>query len=298
VLGEVRPRYAFVENVPALATRGLTRVLSDLTALGMDTRWCCLGADDVGAPHVRKRLWILATHPLSDPLRQQPGRRSGADRASTPQPGNNGAAADVADAECGGRCRVYEWEQPGYLATNPRGSRANEPWGSTPTDHGRRVSREGTKSRTARSPLSAPCGTDGAVHPYCAHYAVCWDPTRCADPNACWLARHPEHAPEVGNAQSQYEHGSRTASWAARRDESPDAAGRKFESDFGVLAYELATELGSPWATEPPDVPRVARDIAQRTQRLKALGNGQVPLCAAVAWQILTADKGEFSDAS
>ena len=43
-----------------LVTRGLERVLGDLTALGYDTRWTVMGAADVGAPHQRDRIWILA----------------------------------------------------------------------------------------------------------------------------------------------------------------------------------------------------------------------------------------------
>ena len=44
----------------------------------------------------------------------------------------------------------------------------------------------------------------------------------------------------------------------------------------------------SPWfMTEPPDVPRVAAGIPARADRLKALGNGQVPACAAEAWTLL-----------
>jgi len=40
------------------------------------------------------------------------------------------------------------------------------------------------------------------------------------------------------------------------------------------------------WATEP-DVGRVVNGMASRVDRVKALGNGQVPLCAATAWRIL-----------
>jgi hypothetical protein len=40
------------------------------------------------------------------------------------------------------------------------------------------------------------------------------------------------------------------------------------------------------WATEP-DVGRVVNGMASRVDRIKALGNGQVPLCAATAWRIL-----------
>ena len=60
VICEVRPRFAFVENSPMLTSRGLHRVLGDLAEMGYDARWCVLGADDIGADHHRKRIWILA----------------------------------------------------------------------------------------------------------------------------------------------------------------------------------------------------------------------------------------------
>ena len=40
------------------------------------------------------------------------------------------------------------------------------------------------------------------------------------------------------------------------------------------------------WEVEPP-VDRVADGMVDRVDRLKAIGNGQVPLCAATAWRIL-----------
>ena len=45
------------------------------------------------------------------------------------------------------------------------------------------------------------------------------------------------------------------------------------------------------WQTDPADsgeVPRVATGVKHRTERLKAIGNGQVPAVAALAWQILS----------
>ena len=41
------------------------------------------------------------------------------------------------------------------------------------------------------------------------------------------------------------------------------------------------------WSVEPP-VGRVAHGVANRVDRLKAIGNGQVPACAAAAWRLLT----------
>ena len=44
---------------------------------------------------------------------------------------------------------------------------------------------------------------------------------------------------------------------------------------------------GKWWQTEP-NVGRVADGVAARVDRLKAIGNGQVPLCAATAWRLLS----------
>lgn len=41
-------------------TLGLTEVLEDLASIGWDVQWECVRASDVGAPHHRERLFILA----------------------------------------------------------------------------------------------------------------------------------------------------------------------------------------------------------------------------------------------
>ena len=58
-LGE-RPRWVVLENVAALASRGLGDVLRDLAALGYDAEWSCVSAARVGARHRRDRIWIVA----------------------------------------------------------------------------------------------------------------------------------------------------------------------------------------------------------------------------------------------
>jgi len=49
------------------------------------------------------------------------------------------------------------------------------------------------------------------------------------------------------------------------------------------------TNGGREWWAAEPNVGRVAHGVAARVDRLKAIGNGQVPLCAAEAWRLLTA---------
>jgi DNA (cytosine-5)-methyltransferase 1 len=50
----------FVENVAALVNRGLDVVLADLAQAGYDAEWHCLSAADVGAPHKRERIFLVA----------------------------------------------------------------------------------------------------------------------------------------------------------------------------------------------------------------------------------------------
>ena len=49
-----------------------------------------------------------------------------------------------------------------------------------------------------------------------------------------------------------------------------------------------ASEWGGTWWDSEPDVGRVANGVAARVDRLKAIGNGQVPLVAATAWNLLS----------
>jgi DNA (cytosine-5)-methyltransferase 1 len=56
----VRPELVFVENVAALLGRGMGVVLGDLAEISYDALGDCVSAADVGAPHLRRRIWIVA----------------------------------------------------------------------------------------------------------------------------------------------------------------------------------------------------------------------------------------------
>lgn len=63
IIGECCPAVVVVENVLGLRTAGLREVLADLADLGFDAEWCDLGAAALGAPHLRRRLFLAAAHP-------------------------------------------------------------------------------------------------------------------------------------------------------------------------------------------------------------------------------------------
>jgi DNA (cytosine-5)-methyltransferase 1 len=58
---ELRPRYVVVENVAALLADGSgLRVLGDLAGLRYDAEWSTVSACAVGAPHMRRRVFVVA----------------------------------------------------------------------------------------------------------------------------------------------------------------------------------------------------------------------------------------------
>ena len=80
IIGEVRPRFAFVENSPMLVHRGLAVVIGDLAEMGYDAKWGVLGAKNIGGAHTRNRLWILATD-IQNPNAMRGDREMGGDLA-------------------------------------------------------------------------------------------------------------------------------------------------------------------------------------------------------------------------
>ena len=93
IVFEVRPSFVFVENSSMLIRRGLASVLGDLTSIGYDSRWDIVGAHDVGAPHKRDRIWIIAWDANSHDESSVAGVSQGADAEF-------GGGGDFPDAGC------------------------------------------------------------------------------------------------------------------------------------------------------------------------------------------------------
>ena len=189
VVSEVRPRYVFVENSPMLVTRGLERVIGDLTALGYDTKWTVMGAADVGANHQRDRIWIVAH-------------------------ANN--------------ARFERWDQ------QPQ------------SGNGQRDMANTTELFSNGGNDNAGISMERETQPEFGDY--------CGEGN-------------ISNANLSQQQGRRVSSRVDQKH-----------------AYACNSRW---WQTEP-DVGRMANGVAAGVDRLKAIGNGQVPLCAATAWRLLT----------
>jgi DNA (cytosine-5)-methyltransferase 1 len=260
IIREVRPRYAFLENVPGLLSireRFLIvilekisqlelfsettskpfagkylrrifkafgryyfgRILGMLAEIGYDAEWCVLGADDAGANHHRKRIWILChTNDYGQPPSEK--QESFTKRNDIGETGKiKTSKSEGSDIECG------------ELAPDSQGERLEER--SLYMRHGRSLETEA---------------------------------------DALGDSEDVSDASGLGKVE--------------RRDERF----RETESTEGIRSNQRTRktqyECGEWWETEP-DVGRVANGVPSRVDRLKALGNAQVPLTAAVAFTLL-----------
>ena len=102
----ISPRWVFLENVEGHLSLGLSTVISDLDEDGYDTTWGIFSAEEIGAPHQRKRVFILAV---------QRGSKEMGDPAS--------------ERSCGG-CEDCEEEQP---KVSRSGSQSDDLWPARPS---------------------------------------------------------------------------------------------------------------------------------------------------------------------
>jgi DNA (cytosine-5)-methyltransferase 1 len=85
--------------------------------------------------------------------------------------------------------------------------------------------------------------------------------------------------------ETQSEFGNDSWSSSISNPNSPQCQRREL-SERTEKEYPYASD--SRWWETEPNVGRMVDGMASGVDRLKAIGNGQVPLCAATAWRILT----------
>ena len=190
IIGEVRPKYAFVENSPMLTSRGLGTVLADLSSLGFDAEWGVLSAADIGANHLRERIWLVAKNTKQCEFFSHSYNRS----------------------------RWRKQQSKGIEETNGN------------------VANPNSRLRRGRRTIESSGENFGG---------------------GLYLAK---------TKQTQYDLWRKT---------------------FGCSFVRGKAKTNSKWWEIEPKLDRVVDGMANRVDRIKAIGNGQVPLCAATAWRLL-----------
>lgn len=139
---EIRPAYALLENVPGLLTSGyFDTILGDLAACGYDANWRVLSAAELGAPHQRDRLWIVA-YPAdtrrqgSEWTGQSDHKRAGGASVRSgllTEPRFDGGPQYVPDAEC----QRVGWGEPQQKSIKGARNICNPLWWAVEPELGR-----------------------------------------------------------------------------------------------------------------------------------------------------------------
>jgi DNA (cytosine-5)-methyltransferase 1 len=122
----LRPRICFFENVEGHISLGLREVIEELEGLGYRTAWGIFSAAEVGAPHQRKRVFIMA-HRKGEGLE---GHRGLLARCSEPRWHAPQSQGQIDGGDSGGDAwpsrpgePQYWWEPPRVVADTGRDQR-------------------------------------------------------------------------------------------------------------------------------------------------------------------------------
>ncbi len=111
IVCEIKPKFVVGENVKGILSidnnRTFGRILADLAKSGYRVGWLCYGAGDVGAPHKRERVFIVAY----DPQETGQGKIANGD-AGTAQSGVGMLSARIPDGLAGHRWPAGWWPTP------------------------------------------------------------------------------------------------------------------------------------------------------------------------------------------
>ncbi|MEU5258973.1 DNA cytosine methyltransferase [Amycolatopsis sp. NPDC021455] len=103
-IGSLRPRIVVLENVPGHLRRGFDTVSADLADLGYRLTWGIVAASEVGAPHLRKRLFVVAEDADSAASNQRRLAASGEEEAgggmAQPSPMKSSGLLPTPHANC------------------------------------------------------------------------------------------------------------------------------------------------------------------------------------------------------
>lgn len=181
IVSELRPRGVVIENVAGLVRRGLDTVIAGLAALGYSMEATRLRASDLGAPHHRERLFVLAYADRGAAV--EPGRIAGARGAGTAAAGDGGPMLAGADG-------MREPQPRGGIADS--GGRPGD--GDTDLGHTHGLRRRPWEHSAQATKLSPASGADrrGGAGPqprvggdaYGLSPGLAWPAGRGADPYA------------------------------------------------------------------------------------------------------------------
>lgn len=271
IVDEIAPRYLVVENVASGAKRWLPRVVQEFRDRGYRPRAVPLGAVDVGAPHRRLRVFVVAD-------RDEHGREGEGERRAGLLDGERAPLGNDVDRRSGAVA------DSGAGRRGPRRGFAEHAWQPDAGVGGALPNAERMQLRDEQGRRGRTCGPDAG------------------EPRD-----HGEELADAAESRRARSHGPKRTGQALKPERQGDARGDRREAQPGMglapdgLPFDVA---GHPWpagrgevqeAWEPPRALAGAVPMTDRPAKLRALGNAVVPQCGLVVGRVLVSMiRGQF----
>jgi len=321
VVREIRPAFCFFENVGGHLRLGFEQVHDDLRSVGYRVKAGLFTAQEVGAPHKRERLFILAYAESARDEREAgniPAAHGGSDgslfrfaddagefvadgacllgQRPCPERDCSGQSKEKAGGFC---CLLADTNSAGFQEARPelqpvRSGREQLPVGnaeyngSSPTTLG---GSDGENAGANRSARGTDTSQQSAGTNYLANAACAENIVRESGTLDCAKAGGTSFNTAAGDGGIDVANCDDTGCQEQCGAEPVRAQYQAFEcgSDFALFPPGPDGDWGGIPQSLEPAICRMADGLAHRVDRIRACGNGVVPLAAAYAWRTLMA---------
>lgn len=283
LVGDCRPRWFAFENSSNLRTRGADRLLNALEALGYAVEACVVGADNVGANHLRKRSWLIGFDPeqlantrIAIAAGRHPsggwiGRTQGDEGIWSVLPVPQPDPADTAEVRCGSRWPGRRVEPVARPCQPPCGHDADAgeaEWRS-------QVERTGDQDRQAGERRE---GADRHAEPAASRGGNPADADQTGQPDGrLESGLRPEEIADHGRGDGRRDDGSRAGQMGGSAGAGGDAS-EPWADWNGGLAHHLRLDDGlSAWVADTRIALGGSRRTAAASLIVEAFGDAVVP---------------------
>ena len=268
----MRPRVCFFENVEGHISLGLREVISELEGLGYQTTWGVFSAREVGAPHQRKRVFILA---MANSACDERSEQKAGDWRSLP----TGGSTTLWPSRPGQP--QHGWEPPRVVTARPALDDSKERSMRDDSDNQRKTTGEGYPTDYSGSCGEPPRVVGNTILHGHAAGEISGGTSQSEDEGR--MQESERGSSSVGNAADERSSErrfrevpeSRSKQEPKRSDASPE---RKTQPSLGGASNGATDWLGHAELYVTSD---------NRTDELRLLGNGVVPATAARAFLTL-----------
>ncbi len=312
IVRTIEPGICFFENVSHHLRLGFEQVHDDLRAMGYSVAAGLFTAEEVGAPHKRERLFILA-------YRESDRSDGGMSKLSEIQ--RTAGCGNAFEPSGSSETYVADGNSNGFLCEQGAPTRENDPQGWTECsadsfaggngdatgglplhETGSSSPKSGQGLQNSKSALANTKGARAGIDQCNARERSGGDSAELANTPRNRKRRETGKLPEAHERQdgqgAQLAHGTNQSMANSAQPGLERHTEHETQKDGASLSFGDSLQLWPPspgdtksWGSVPdalkPAIHRMADGMAYRVDRVRACGNGVVPLVAAYAFRTL-----------